>query len=432
MKRIVLSLVLSALLLGFFAACSKKPETTVAKSGEGGVVIKYWAHQNEGWNQSHTALAEKFMKANPAITVKTEFFPYEDFESKVQTSLLSKTGGADIYELWGGWAIDFTHTGKLAKVPEPFLSEFKKDYFPPALGSFEYQGDYYGVPIEFNIESGGLLVNKKLFEQKGLSYPTTWTEMLSIAEKTSIRNGAIMEMRGFDFVTYDNVTYTWLSMLMSKGGSYFGADGKFNFTSSEAVDAMTQLVGYVNDKGYTNLEALTGGGNEGHYFLFEDQAMMVPRGPWVISEGIASYGLELGVDFDYIAMPWYGDKVVFAAETGWGLSVAEDSANKEAAWKYVAFMMEPENIVGHLEICGMLPARQSIIDNTDYRKRIPFVEPLLKILPYGQYIGRFNTDVFKEDINNMMVRLCTTTDFATVKDGLAELEKDLNGKIGGD
>lgn len=287
------------------------------------------------------------------------------------------------------------------------------------------------MPLEFNIESGGLLVNKKLFDEKKLSYPKTWAEMLSIADKTSVKDGAIMKMRGFDFVTIDNVSYTWLAMLMSKGGSYYNADGKFNFTTPESVDAMTQLVSYVKDKGYTNLDALTGGnGNaEGHYFLYEDQAMMVARGPWVISEGVETYKLKLGKDFDYIEMPWYGDKKAFAAETGWGLAVSESSKAKDAAWKYVEFIMEPENLVGHLVVCGMLPPRQSIIDNTDYKEKMPHVVPLLGILKNGQYIGNFNTDVFKEAVNNMFVELCTTNTYPTVKDGLAALETKLNAEF---
>lgn len=439
MKRRFFSIALAVVLsVGLLAGCSGKSDkgsdNGADKTPDGGsktkVEIKYWAHQNEGWNKSHNAIAKKFSDANPDIKVLTEFFPYDDFESKVQTSLMSKSGGADVYELWGGWGVDFAHTGALAKVPDSFASEFKTDYFAPALGSFEYDGAYYGVPLEFNIESGGLLVNKKLFDAKGLSYPKTWAEMLDIAGKTSVRDGAVMKMRGFDFVTVDNVGYTWLAMLMSKGANYYNDDGKFNFTSPEAVDAMTQLVSYVVDKGYTNLEALTGGGGgEGHYFLYEDQAMMVARGPWVISEGIETYELEQGVDFDYIEMPWYGDKKAFAAETGWGLAVSEASKAKDAAWKFVEFMMEPENLVGHLEICGMLPPRQSIIDNTDYKERMPHVAPLLDILKNGQYIGHFNTDVFKEAVNNMFVELCTTTNYPSIKDGLAELEKNLNNEF---
>ena len=52
---------------------------------------------------------------------------------------------------------------------------------------------------------------------------------------------------------------------------------------------------------------------------------MVPRGPWVISEGVESFGMELGTDFDYVEMPWYTDDHKFASETGWSLAVSADS-----------------------------------------------------------------------------------------------------------
>lgn len=38
-----------------------------------------------------------------AFRIKLETFPYDEFESKVQTALIDGEGGADIYELWGGW-----------------------------------------------------------------------------------------------------------------------------------------------------------------------------------------------------------------------------------------------------------------------------------------------------------------------------------------
>lgn len=73
-----------------------------------------WGHQEEAWNKSYEKIAADFMKDNPDIKIRCEFFPYDEFESKVQTSLMSKTSEADIYEIWGGWAVDYASTGALA------------------------------------------------------------------------------------------------------------------------------------------------------------------------------------------------------------------------------------------------------------------------------------------------------------------------------
>jgi len=159
--------------------------------------------------------------------------------------------------------------------------------------------------------------------------------------------------------------------------------------------------------------------------------MMVMRGPWVLSELIEIYGFELGNEIDYIPMPWYGDKEAFAAETGWGLAVSSASPNQEAAWEFINFMTSEENIIGHLIACGMLPARTSLLDNQTYLEAMPHVKFLIDILPDGRYLGHFNTDVFKESINNMFVELCTTATYASVADALAVLEAQLNEQLFG-
>ncbi len=397
---------------------------------QGKITLKYWAHQNEGWNKSHQEIVDRFNASQDRIEVKTEFFPYDDFQAKTQTSLIAGSGGADIYEIWGGWAADFAPTGALAEVSDELAKQISEDYLPPTYGTFTYEDKYYGVPLEFNIESGGLLVNKAEFDTRGLAYPTTWEEMISIAEQTSEGDGAVMDMKGFDFVTWDNIMYTWMSMILSSGGEYLREDGTFDLTSPIAVQTMQELVGYVTEKHLANVDPLTGGGdNEGHYNLAEGRGMMVMRGPWVLSELIEIYGFELGNEIDYIPMPWYGDNVAFAAETGWGLAVSSASPNQEAAWEFINFMTSEENIIGHLIACGMLPARTSLLDNQTYLEAMPHVKFLIDILPNGRYLGHFNTDVFKESINNMFVELCTTATYASVADALAVLETQLNEQL---
>jgi len=111
--------------------------------------------------------------------------------------------------------------------------------------------------------------------------------------------------------------------------------------------------------------------------------------------------------------------------------VSSASPNQEAAWEFINFMTSEENIIGHLIACGMLPARTSLLDNQTYLEAMPHVKFLIDILPDGRYLGHFNTDVFKESINNMFVELCTTATYASVADALAVLEAQLNEQLFG-
>ena len=66
--------------------------------------------------------------------------------------------------------------------------------------------------------------------------------------------------------------------------------------------------------------------------------------PWVIPEGQAQFP---GLDFDYVNLPPYaGTENLFAAESGWSdvVNVKAAPEVKEAAWKFIDFMAQPDNL----------------------------------------------------------------------------------------
>lgn len=417
---IILSLVMLTSLVGCSGSDTSDSET---------IKLTFWGHQNEAWNESYRQIGENFMAENPGIEITFEFFPYDQFESKVQTSLISKEGGADIYEMWGGWGVDFASTGALAQMPETMAKDVIDNVYPSTIGALMFEGNLYGLPLEFNIENGGLLVNKQLLQDNNVNVPTTWDELVSVGSKLSKEEGGIMTQKGFDFVNWDSVPYLFLSMILSTGGEYLDADGKFTLQTPQAKAALQELYDMVVVDKVTDLEGLVGGGDlEGFQQLFAGRNALVPRGPWVISEGVGSFGLEYGVDFDYVEMPWFGDKVAFAAETGWALSVNGSSAQQEAAYKFLVYFYQDEQLLAHNVAAAQIPAKISVAQDPELLELMPFAKPLVGILDDARFIGYFNTDQFKEAVNNMFVDLVMGTT-PSVDEALISLEEHLNTNV---
>lgn len=417
MKKKALSLTLAALMIVMgLTGCQSGGESSGSNEGDT-ITLKYWTHLETPWNISNDKLIAAFEAENPGIKIEVEAYPYDDFEQKVQTSLLSKSGGADIYELWGGWALEFAPTGVFSPVPDELMTDLLDDCYEPVLGAFEYDGAYYGVPLEFNAEYGGMLVNKPYFEEHDLAYPTTWDEMITLATENSVSDGDIFEMRGFDFISFDSLPYTWISMILSSGGSYLEGD-VFNFDTQIAKDTLQELVNYVKVNKVTNIDGLTGSDIENFHWVFLDEALMAPRGIWTIPVGEEEYDVTYGEDFSYIPMPFYGTEKRWAAETGWGLAVNASSEYQEAAWKFVSFCMEPENLLELNIDRGMIPPRKSVAHNAEYVEAVPYAEPILEVLDGASFVGPINTDVLKESICNMFVDIIqndTPIDEAVVK-----------------
>jgi len=400
-------------------------------------VVKFWSHVNGAWNASYEGLIAEFEEANPDIKIDYTTLDYDDFEAKMQTSLINDGGGADVYEVWGGWMLDFIENGALSETPEEFVAVLREDAFAPVLGTLEKDGKIYGAPVEFNVEYGGILVNKKLFEENGIAYPTTWAEVIEIGKQVAVQNGEIMEMRGLEYAHEDALLNNFLAKILQKGGHYMNEAGLLDFNTPEAAEAMAEMVSYIKDYGVTNIDMTYARSTdlEGHEYLSLDECYMITRGPWVISTCVEDYGRELGVDIEYIPQPpFYPDSGIpqlWTAETGWSLCVSGTTAVPDAAWRFVSFLYEPENLVRHNINCAQLPPRASAASDPLYLEMMPYMKPLLDLLPNAQFIGRFNTDVLKQYLDQTFASLVEDLgEFASVEEALAKLTEDMqNPKV---
>ena len=67
-----------------------------------------------------------------------------------------------------------------------------------------------------------------------------------------------------------------------------------------------------------------------------------------------------------------------------------------------------------------------MLGNETYLKSMPYAECLLEILDKGQWIGPYNTETFKGEINSMFVTLCSTDEYASVEEALSKLTDTIN------
>jgi len=420
MKKLLALLMVLTLVMGLCITSVSAQEQTV---------VRFWSHQNTAWNNSYTELIAEFEAENPDIKIEYTTFPYDDFEAKIQTSLIGSEAGADVYEVWGGWMLDFVDSGALSPTPDELVATLREDSYAPVLGTLQKDGVIYGAPVELNVEYGGLVVNKTLFEESGLSYPTTWDELLQTAKEVAVANGDMMDMRGLEFNQADNLVALWLSMILQKGGQYLMDDNTLDFTTDEAVESMQTLVDYVAVDHITNLDSATGSqGIDGHSFLGLGEAYMVVRGPWVLSDLDETYGMTYGVDYDYITLPAFeeGTEQTWVAETGWSLCVPKNTEVADAAWRFIEFLMEPENLLQHNIDCGQVPPLASVASDPAYLEAMPYMEALISILSEAQFIGPFNTDVFKTYVSQMYISLASDDGtYESVADGCQKLTEDL-------
>lgn len=424
-KRLLSILLCSAMVASLAVGCGSSggsdTEEAEESSGEK-TTLTFWCHENEPWIKSYEAMAEKFEAENPEYDVVVESYPMSVYMDKIQTALTDENGGPDIIALWGGMAAPFIASDALSAVPDDLAADMDEDFMEPTVGIYKKNGTYYGVPMEYNLEYGGMVVNKKLFEEAGLEYPQTWEELRAVSKQVAKVNGDVIEMGGFECIDGDALINNFLAMILQQGGNYIEEDGSVNFATEEGITALNELLSIVKD-GECTLENLSAG-EYCYNDVYQDKAFMSSVGTWAIGEGTDSYELTYGEDFEYVPVPQYGDEMAFTSESGWGLIVPANGANVDAAWDYVRFFTDPENLVEHNIACNQLPPRTSMLDSEEYREAMSNIDFILDILPYGKWRGSYSASAMNSLFDQMFIDLCQSEN-PDVEASLAEVSQKI-------
>jgi multiple sugar transport system substrate-binding protein len=370
------------------ASPTAEPEEVTAREAvEGKLNISWWSHNNPAFVAANLEMIDRFQAANPDVNITYQYFPYDIFISKLQAGYNSGTV-ADIQQMFGTWVTQYAGFGLLDPVPANLSEGMADRFFEAAIGAYGVNGQYYGMPKEFNLENGSMLINPALLEEAGVTdAPATWQDLMDNAVKaTKYDDQGRITQAGFLMAGNDAITFLFLAMILQQGATYWADDGiHVNFqteAAQKAWQAETDIVTKYHVEDETSIP------NEDRYVVFfQGKAAMCMVGPWAIAVGQTDYP---DLDFDYINMPTFeGTEYRFAAESGWGevVNANAPAENKEAAWRFIDFMSQPDNLRDWNMATYTIPATQALLDDPAILEAAPLMQASFNVLPFGQWIG---------------------------------------------
>ncbi len=362
-------------------------------AGPGGISLRMWAHQNPAFNAGYQALIEAYQSAHPDVTIALETFDYDTYIQTLQTAMPAGEE-ADIIQLFGTWTSEYA--GRLAPAPEDVMTvEEAQDLFYAApIGGFIVDGVLYGLPQEFNMEYGGVLVNKTLYEQAGLPYPPQWETMEDVLRDAQALvqtdETGMMTVAGFHFTASDPASFSFLAGILQHGGDYWNADHTgFTFNTPEARATLEWMVSAVEEWGVVDPVLFNDEENWVGQAFFESRVAIGYIGAWAIAEGRANYP-DFPDEWDYFYLPPMveGSDPLFVADSGWGLAVSPNSQHQDVAWDFVKFVAANVDNARQWNIAsGTIPAIPEVAESDEIAAAMPWVPRALEILPYGRYLG---------------------------------------------
>ena len=402
-------------------------EVTYSQPVEGKTNVSWWSMNGPAWVEGNIEMIKRFQAANPDINIVYQYFPYEVLISKLQAGYNSGTV-ADMQQMFGTWVTDYAAFGLLDPVPADMAEGFTDRFWEASTGALGYNGQVYGMPKEYNLENGCMLTNPAILQEVGITeQPATWQDLIDNAVKaTTYDDQGRITRAGFQFTDNDTITFLFLAMILQQGGKYWADDGvHVNFQTDVAKKAWQDEIDLVTKYHVDDETSYTGAR---YLWFFQGNAAMSMRGPWVIPEGEHEFP---GLKFDFVEMPVYaGTENLFAAETGWSevVNVKADPEIKAAAWKFIDFMSQPDNLRFWNMTTYTLPSLKSMQNDPEMLKAAPLLKAAFDVLPYGSWVGPVHDrDRFWTTIHNNFTAVCLgQTDAATA---LTQAEQEINSMI---
>ena len=359
-------------ILTLLLACMMLAAISPATAEEQTVTINFWHHYSAQSAENETlmnVLIPAFEAENPGIKVNAVSHEWAELHDKVLVSANSKAL-PDVARCDIAWLPEFQKMGILVALDEemPDFTDVSGQLLDSAMSTAVIGGHYYALAL--NTNSKNVFYNTAMLEAAGVKVPTTMDEWVEVIKKLSGENANGQQVWGWNepaLAGWNICPFIW-----SFGGSLTNEDqtaatGYIN--SPATVKAIETFAGLVEAGGITGFNAgdipMTDGFGTGRY------AMML-EGPWKSAELAGAY--------PDVA---YGTAPIPAGEGG-SVSVlgGEDiamfnTANKEAAWKFMQFMTS-EYAETEMAKCGQIPVNKAALESETVKAAdyAPFIEAI--------------------------------------------------------
>lgn len=295
--------------------------------------------------------AQKFEAANPGSDIQIEVVPWDVLLQKLTTDI-SGNANADIAIIGTRWLIDFVEQGIAEPLDGYMNDEFKGRFIETFMSPSVMEGKTYGLPIAASARA--MYYNKSLFEQAGIQNPPgTWDELRAAAEKIK---GLGNEVYGYGLQGKEIETDVyWYYALWSYGGNIIEEDGTSGLDSQAAFDSAKMYKGLI-DAGLTE-PGVTSLNREDVQNLFKQGKV----GMMITAPFLANQIKEEAPDLQYGVAPIPtgpgGDRGTYGVTDS--VIMFQNSENKEAAWKFLDFLFQPEQRIAFTKNEGFLPVTQA-------------------------------------------------------------------------
>jgi multiple sugar transport system substrate-binding protein len=301
----------------------------------------------------------RFMAASPGVTVRIQQTP-DDATQRHQLYvqwLNARVGSPDVLQLDVVWTAEFAAAGWILPLPggtpgEAGGSPPLHDFFPAAVEAGRWRGRVYAVP--WFIDVGMLYRRSDLLPRAPESL-----DALNAAAREAMARHRIPAGIVWQGARYEGLVTVFNEILGAYGGTILDRDGRVAVHSEAGVRALTFLRDQVRGR-VAPREVLTWHEEECRFAFQNGNAVFMRNWPYAVATLSDAKESRVAGRFAVTPMPGAPGGRPTATLGGSPLAVNRWSEHPELAWRLIAFLTAPEQMLERARIVGQYPARRSV------------------------------------------------------------------------
>ena len=364
-------------LTSFIAGCGQSGEKKEANNNKDKVVIEYWHINGDSLGgQANDQMIKAFNASQDKIEVVGRFIP-DTYKGLMQNLQAEAAAGKAPAIVQVGWAYK-EYFGNNFKYIQP--EELINKYFPDDKTWFEnkftkpvrtlamnQKNQQVGLP--YGLSTPILYLNLDILQQAGVDPKTltTWTAIRDASKQIKDNTGK------YGLYIAENA-YTWeIQQLLESNGTKYIQDGKAAFASTEGIEAYQLMADMIlKDKSALHIDGKQGvqsfiQGDVGMHFNTVAYSRMIKDGTKANITAIPAPG-------------WDGKKESYTVPAGGNLLAitAQTEEQQKAAWEFLKYLYQPDNIGIWLNGTGYIPPTADAIENETVKKLVT-EDPFIKV-----------------------------------------------------
>jgi ABC-type glycerol-3-phosphate transport system substrate-binding protein len=406
--------------VALLGACNSGQEGTGAKlttdAGAGGpytgqqappgppVTLTMLRHDNQSYAKADDDAFADYSATHPNVHVQATSVNWVTWTGALNSDLKLNRYPYDLILMPPSVVCSFADN--LADVPPEVttLANAQQVFFPQPLAGSVCNGVLKGLPAEYNLEYGGVVVNLDRYQAKfgrlpnWPDWPTFIAEAAQLAEFDPTGKPC---WNGLDISTdwTEPIRHILLSQILQRGGHYSTPDGLFDFNTVEARASMTEMIGWINVNKVMSLSLVpemsfilnrlaTGATGVGCGNPIEPLSTMGYVGPWSLREVLPLVPAGITRHYGYFRVPpMVGTEHKFVQNSGFAFAVPKTSKNAAAAWALAgAIALSPPAMKKWAATAGTLPALRAN-GTPEAAAGDPVLSQVQPLLEKGQWQG---------------------------------------------